>query len=96
LGQVEVKADSSGQNYVTKIVDKDPEFSSQFHWGAIAFFEPNCDEWNLSDAHVGITLQKLISSRDNFRVPAVISEELYYDCGTPKEYSSFLSRVIEH
>lgn len=96
LGQVEVKADNSGQYYVTKIVDKDPEFSSQFHWGAIAFFEPDCDEWNLSDAHVGITLQKMISSRDTFRVPAVISEELYYDCGTPKEYSSFLSRVIEH
>jgi len=95
LGQVVFQESTDGILEITKIIDKNPNITSDYHWGAIAFFEPAVHNWNPNDSHVGITAQKMLERNLNLRFQAILSDEVYYDCGTPSEFSWYLqSKVI--
>lgn len=95
LGQVMFQENLDGSLEIFKIVDKDPVTTSDHHWGAIAFFQPDVQNWDPKDSHVGITAQKMLEKNPSLRFRAIFSNEAYYDCGTSNELSTYLQSIIK-
>ena len=79
LGQVEIEK-SESISRVTRIVDKDPDFFTGYHWGSICFYKPNVEKWDKSEVTIGNVASKLIADGEKFL--SVKSESDYFDLGT--------------
>lgn len=87
LGQVKQDVE-----YITDIKDKKKDCDYIYSWGAITFsrkLEPFID---IKDPHIGYALEKAVNSGLNLTYKNIEGE--YFDCGTPDEYLSLLTKLI--
>ena len=89
LGQVETE-DSENLSRVTRIVDKDPNFFTGYHWGSISFYNPNVEQWDRSEVTIGNVVSKLIADGEKFL--SLKSDAEYFDLGTVGSLRDFYSR----
>ena len=91
LGQVETE-DSENLSRVTRIVDKDPNFFTGYHWGSISFYKPKIEQWDRGEVTIGNVASKLIADGEKFL--SVKSDSEYFDLGTIASLKDFYSREI--
>jgi ADP-glucose pyrophosphorylase len=86
LGQVDI--DSMGN----VLAMQDKNFSCTFPaiWGLAKVPGLMLMNLNISDAHIGIGIEKLVA--EGKHVSGVVNDAEYFDCGTFNEYKLFLSR----
>lgn len=89
LGQV--KIESSGKDFkVVQIVDKDPEFFTGYHWGAISFFRPDLESWSRTEPTIGNIAANLIQQGEEFF--SILSDSSYVDLGTIANLRDFYAQ----
>jgi len=86
LGQVKIDFDSKR---VVSMMDKNPYCDFEFSWGMMALNLHTIQALHEDDAHPGISFEKLL---DLEHISYSLATGSYIDCGTPKEYFSFLNR----
>jgi hypothetical protein len=89
LGQVEIQ-EHENVSRVLRIVDKDPNFFTGYHWGSISFFQPDIDKWDKAEATIGNVAAKLISNGEKFF--SILSESTYIDLGTLNSLKEFYTQ----
>jgi hypothetical protein len=89
LGQVEVN--SGGK--VISMKDKTFDCNYPAIWGLAKVPGSTFAELNISDAHIGITIEKLVNQGQY--VSGIMNNSEYYDCGTFNEYTKYLRRVTD-
>lgn len=94
VGKVgQIKLNDRGD--VIESVDKQAKCTFPHLWGSMAFsrkvFEAHMQE---RDPHTGYGIARAIST--GARVTATVIEGEYFDCGTPSEYWSLLSRLTSN
>lgn len=87
LGQVLV--DSNGK--VLDCVDKNPDCTYEFSWGAMTFGRKFIECLNSSFPHIGYGIVPALES--GLAVNSVILPGRYWDCGTPMEYVRYLKTI---
>jgi hypothetical protein len=83
VGQVRLE-----NSNILEVIDKDPECLLPKFWGALCFTPDFHDLISLDDPHLGTAINRAILN--NFKVPALIMEGSYKDCGTIDEYKGLL------
>lgn len=89
LGQVEIQ-ESYNSSRVTRIVDKDPDFFTGYHWGSISFFEPDIGNWDISEVTIGNVAANLIKNGEKFF--SILSNSSYLDLGTIASLRDFYAQ----
>lgn len=88
LGQVDIGADG-------KVIDiKDKTLGCPYPqiWGIASFKTEYVQEILETDAHIGITFERLLNSGKE--ISSVESNAKYFDCGTLSEYREFLNEIV--
>jgi ADP-glucose pyrophosphorylase len=86
LGQVDI----DGKGKVLSMQDKNLKCTFPAIWGLAKVPGTMLNNLNVSDAHIGIGLEKLVA--DGEQISGVLNDAEYYDCGTFSEYKLFLNR----
>ncbi len=87
LGQVDT--DSMGK--VLSMQDKNLSCTFPAIWGLAKVPGSMLMNLNISDAHIGIGIEKLLAKGEY--VSGVMNQAEYYDCGTFGEYSKYIQRL---
>jgi UTP-glucose-1-phosphate uridylyltransferase len=87
LGQVDT--DSKGK--VLSMQDKNLSCIFPAIWGLAKVPGSMLVNLNISEAHIGIGIEKLVAKGEH--VSGVMNQAEYYDCGTFSEYSKFIQRL---
>jgi UTP-glucose-1-phosphate uridylyltransferase len=92
VGQIEVGVDERENLFVTKHLDKKPDCTFPYLWGAMNISDEGMALIEESMPHCGYLISKLIENIDsNNRVGARLQEGEYHDCGTPEGYFDHLN-----
>ena len=87
LGQVE-----QSEDYITDIKDKSKDCDYEYSWGAFTFSRKLEEFIDNKDPHVGYALEKAVNN--NLKISYKNIDGEYFDCGTPEEYLSLLTKLI--
>ena len=87
LGQVQ-----QSSKYITDIKDKSKDCDYEHSWGCFTFSKKLEEYINNKDPHVGYALKNAIEDNQNITYKNIDGE--YFDCGTPEEYLSLLTKLI--
>jgi hypothetical protein len=87
LGQVQVSENQT----IVDIRDKDINCEYDLSWGAVGFDRKLEEYMAITDSTLGIALSKSIKSGERLQSKTVEGE--YFDCGTPGEYLTLLSKL---
>ena len=87
LGQVE-----QSENYITDIKDKSKDCDYEYSWGAFTFSRKLEEFIDNKDPHVGYALEKAVNNKLKISYKNIDGE--YFDCGTPEEYLSLLTKLL--
>lgn len=91
VGQVRVRT-SDNFLEVVEVIDKDPQSSLEFLWGAIRFSRELMSFSDPLDSHLGYALGRAATSNST-RVSGITFKGRYFDCGTPSEYWRLISEL---
>jgi hypothetical protein len=89
LGQIDISANGN----VLDSVDKDPECTFRYFWGAMGFQKRVLADIDPGTAHVGYSIRSLLDRGGN--VLAVVQEGRYIDSGTPQGFRFVLEEAFE-
>lgn len=78
---------------ITKIVDKDQSGDLSWAWGALAWTKDFWQYIREDDPHVGYAVQRVIEQSNP--VPAVLSDGIYFDCGTTDGYFECIRSFVD-
>ena len=91
LGQVLLSNEPEGT--VLSHKDKDPDCDFSISWGAMSLSKDILDYAKSEMPHTGYLIPKLLEK--NLEIKARVIQGTYYDCGTPSEYISMLTKNLE-
>ena len=89
VGQVKLMSDSL---LIEKVVDKDQHCDYSLLWGCLKFNRELAGSFLPKDPHVGYGLARYVA--EGHGVEGLEFDGLYFDCGTPSEYWSLLSHLV--
>lgn len=89
LGEVEVDS----EDFVLKIVDKNPDSLLDYSWGALTFSRELIKYINKDEPHIGYALTHALKNEE--KITTKIINGKYFDCGTPEEYFELLREVLK-
>ena len=88
LGQININGKK-----VIQISDKDPNCKYPYSWGVIGWTQNVNYLIDINTQHIGFIINKALEL--NIDIGYILSDNEYYDCGTPDEYFTMIKDTVK-